>query len=354
MGRIYTAPRLVLVWLGSQPHWHEGIPGLEKMALHVPDSQLPPFLGYMYDEKRSISSMQLAQSLDLVRDGCKPLEYEGNLALELTQRLWFKRTWVLQEFLLAEQVVFIYGDQQISKEAVRKAFIWAYASNSGGYMSGKDIVAIPRFVTELWSSHVVSFPRLLDARNFLLQGERLTLEQWIRLSSGRRASDPRDLVFVGLNLVKEDCVCIDRDALQLKSVGASNELRPTLPPRPTKNALSIPNPGLQPTMKSTTLLPRGLWSKLETDYKASGADVSVNLAACLLSQGLEGISQLLSLAARPISDDYEGEIWQLPEPEPSYSVLSNTPSWAPHLGSWNVCTSHRRSLRQTGPRNDDM
>lgn len=396
MRRIYTAAKLVLVWLGARSRWHEGISGLEKMAQHVPDDQLPPFLGFVYDEEKSIPSMKLAESLELLREGCKPLEFKGNLAFELTQRLWFKRTWVLQEFLLAEQVVFVYGGQQISKEAVRKAFIWAYASKRGGYMSGKDPLTLPRIVTEWWSSHAVAFPRLLDARESVLQGTRLTLEQWMRLSSGRRATDPRDLVYVGLNLLKKDCVRIKRDVLQLESVGASNALRPplpprrhksalqlksvgassvlrpplpprpnksalqlegvgasnslksALPPRPNESTLSISNSDMQPTMKSTTLLPRGLWSKLEVDYEATDAEVSVNLAACLLSQEVGGVSQLLSLAARPIGDNYEGTLLALLDLEQSHCNLSNTPSWAPGLGSWNVCTWSRKSRDRLG------
>lgn len=262
------------------------------------------------------------------------LSSEAILALELTQRLWFTRVWVLQEYLLARRVVFSYAGQQISKEAIRKAFIWVYANTGERRTRHKGLSLYSEVFAKMWSSHGLEFPFLLTAREAVLHGQDLTLVEWIRACRGRQAGDPRDFVFAGLSLLGKDRVWIDREALQLER---SNDCTPPLAPRPNTSELAGRKLATQPQDESTTLLPRGLWENLEPLYEATEAEVFINLAACILSKGPNQVSGLLSTAARPIYDFALGA-FSLIHPISS-TFDGGVPSWAPVLGSWTVCAT---------------
>lgn len=334
MSSIYASANLVFVWLGSHARGRRGIPGLEKMAQSLTDDQLPPFRFNSTDKEELALLIETAESLELSGGSRDPLIFESFLTLELTQRLWFTRIWVLQEYLLARKVVFYYADTQLSNEAIRKAFVWSYTNTSADKLQDSAASSFFGLGATFWSSHGLDFSFLAEARKAVLRGRNLTLEEWIRICRGRQAGDPRDFVFAGLSLLGRDCVWIDRDALQL---GCFEESPPALPPRPGTNDSIAATACRGSHKKSTTLLPNGLWAKLEPHYKASEAEVFVNLAACILSKGPDQVSRLLSLASRPING------WDMKEFEslrPTSSTFDGgIPSWAPVLGSWTVRVS---------------
>lgn len=83
---------------------------------------------------------------------------------------------------------------------------------------------------------------------------------------------------------------------------------------------------------SSVPLPKGLWCVIEIDYKASEAEILVNVAACLLSQNEPHSLDLLSIAARPRDAD---DLLKAPLKCKS-SKTYDLPSWVPALGSWTV------------------
>ncbi|KAB8221216.1 hypothetical protein BDV33DRAFT_202697 [Aspergillus novoparasiticus] len=96
MGRIYQSAELVLVSLGDySSKLAQGLPELEALAQRPP-RELPPFELLIDDERTSTT----AASSDPFKNDRFCISAAAMTALDLTNRQWLKRIWVLQEFFL--------------------------------------------------------------------------------------------------------------------------------------------------------------------------------------------------------------------------------------------------------------
>lgn len=184
----------------------------------------------------------------------------------------------------------------------------------------------------------------LQAREAFQQGDMWTLRQWLWACRGRSATDPRDLVFAGLSLIKPGMLTIDSNLCIVESAPletAAERVFPrrhyypqTIPPLRMKNASrSLHTEMANSTTELSSLLPKGLWPTLKADYTVDPAEVLVNTAACLLTH--TGTRELLSIAARTSRPNaYTSEWWVSPGDN---LVVEDLPSWAPAPGSWTVC-----------------
>lgn len=149
----------------------------------------------------------------------------------MTNRQWFKRIWVLQEFLLAKQAVFLCGERQVSLEALLTASTWTY--QDPGLMRGhepKTWSIMMAYLVPLPMAHIDDIPNTLFARQAINQGRRLALREWPRACQGCQAKDSRDFVFGCLSLIHPESLRIDRQRLQLGE-HADSDVAPPLPPR---------------------------------------------------------------------------------------------------------------------------
>ncbi|QRD94304.1 hypothetical protein F9C07_2215658 [Aspergillus flavus] len=331
MGRIYQSADLVLVWLGDcSSKLAQGLPELEALAQRPP-RELPPFELLIDDESTSTT----AASSAFFKNDRFCISAAAMTVLDLTNRQWFKRIWVLQEFCLAKHVVFLYGKHYVSLQALLTSFIWAYQNPGEAMKPEKGWNIAKTYILPRWFSHTGDIPNVLLARKAIAQGHKLTLREWLLTCKGRSATDPKDFVFGGLSLIYPESLRIDKQRLQPGDYANSTH-PPPLPPRPGTRA---PNSN-QPTMERPTAmvgvsissvpLPKGLWSVIEIDYKASEAEILVNVAACLLSQNEPHSLDLLSIAARPRDAD---DLLKAPLKCKS-SKTYDLPSWVPALGSW--------------------
>ncbi|KOC09605.1 hypothetical protein AFLA70_1g009091 [Aspergillus flavus AF70] len=331
MGRIYQSADLVLVWLGDcSSKLAQGLPELEALAQRPP-RELPPFELLIDDESTSTT----AASSAFFKNDRFCISAAAMTVLDLTNRQWFKRIWVLQEFCLAKHVVFLYGKHYVSLQALLTSFIWAYQNPVEAMKPEKGWNIAKTYILPRWFSHTGDIPNVLLARKAIAQGHKLTLREWLLTCKGRSATDPKDFVFGGLSLIYPESLRIDKQRLQPGDYANSTH-PPPLPPRPGTRA---PNSN-QPTMERPTAmvgvsissvpLPKGLWSVIEIDYKASEAEILVNVAACLLSQNEPHSLDLLSIAARPRDAD---DLLKAPLKCKS-SRTYDLPSWVPALGSW--------------------
>lgn len=165
-------------------------------------------------------------------------------------------------------------------------------------------------------SNILLIPRLLETRARLQQGVAPTLEQWLELTKGREASDPRDFINGGLSLLKSEDLRINK-SLYLRDAQDGPDL----------------------------------WERLEVNYDASTTEVLRNVAACLLSQ--PGGIKLLSIASRvrdeqTFDDGYveartmqSGNNVPIVPPnrhgdlEEADDELKALPSWIPSPNSWS-------------------
>ncbi|KAI1318866.1 hypothetical protein F5Y16DRAFT_406177 [Xylariaceae sp. FL0255] len=104
-----------------------------------------------------------------------------------------------------------------------------------------------------WGGHLKHIPTLFEPRHLVQSGAKGTLEEWLGLSRGRRATDTRDFLNAGLGLVKQESLVID-SAIQINRDDPSGRHE------------------------------QKLWPYLHAQSKAGMFEVMLNLAACLLSQ----------------------------------------------------------------------
>ncbi|GAB1195989.1 hypothetical protein APSETT444_005254 [Aspergillus pseudonomiae] len=323
-----------------------GLPELEALA-RKPPGDLPPF--DLFPEDKTSTAAASSGLFSLFKDDWSFISAPAMAAFDLSNRHWFKRIWVLQEFFLAKELVFLYGKHQVSLQALLTAFIWAYQNPGKAVKPAKESWDIARaYIMPRWFSHTCDFPSVLLARETITQGRKLTLREWLLTCRGHNATDSRDFVFGGLSLIHPVSLRIDKPRLQPGAYAGSDRRPPPLPPRPGTRAHASNQPIIEcpaamgGASPSLVPLPKGLWHVIEVDYKASEAEVLVNLAACLLSQNEPHGLDLLSIAARP--REPKDLLNTLLKAKPSRTP--DLPSWVPALGSW---TSRVSSNLATAP-----
>lgn len=188
---------------------------------------------------------------------------------------------------------------------------------------------------------------MLQARETFQQGDLWTLGQWLSACSGRSATDPRDLVFAGLSLIKPEMLVIDSNLL----VNTSEFSEPTSKVHVLCRQYypqTIPRCGMRNIgrpfrkeiaefiTKPLPLIPDGLWPNLKADYTVGITELLINTAACLLTH--TGTSELLSIAARTSNPEMYLSDWRIPGDN---LVMEDVPSWVPVPGSWTVCVALR-------------
>lgn len=181
----------------------------------------------------------------------------------------------------------------------------------------------------------------LEARVAFVKGSMWTLRQWLLACRGRSATDPRDLVFGGLSLIKPETLRVDQSLLLVDCAPLDTAPRTLFPLRryypqlipPRKTTLRPSQSKISSsTTERTSLLPDGLWPALKADYTVDIAEVFVNTAACLITH--TGTREVLSVAARTSCPEmYLNEWWLSPSDKIAAEEL---PSWAPSPGSWTV------------------
>ncbi len=183
----------------------------------------------------------------------------------------------------------------------------------------------------------------LQARDTFRDGGLWTLRQWYLVVRGRSATDPRDLIFAGLSLIKPDLLRIDPALLCANPVPepavykvqfALRRYYPRLIPSQNSKNAQRTFQGKKTTKDVTQmpLIPSGLWPKLRVDYTADMAEVFLQAAACLLTH--TGTKEILSLAARTNRREAYYLRWLFcPEDE---IAVEDIPSWIPVPGSFTV------------------
>lgn len=286
MSDIYRAAESVTVWLGRCPQLlSSGVARLEAAQGDLVSIQ---------EEDRRLGKTEM------LGDDSERYAFIG--AAYLLSRRWFGRLWVLQEFCLARQIDIQFGEHHIRPETVvgliqsfkdllegnkegkgRKSEAGItngeFSSSSSASMTATANVGCSVF-RPFWGLHIKFVPVLLDSRDFFQQGMKWSLEDWLRLTRGRSASDNRDFVNAGLALVREASLTIDQ-SMQLEDAFPSSQSGPRL------------------------------WPCLRATSGVDKFEVMLNLAACLLTQSQSVF--ILSIAS--LGND------------------SHLPSWVPDPGT---------------------
>ncbi|KAI0555556.1 hypothetical protein F4679DRAFT_594040 [Xylaria curta] len=236
LSEIYRAAESVTVWLGKCPQLLSS--GVARLEAAQGD------LGPMGRDDVSSGKKRI------LGDDSERHAFIG--AAYLLSRRWFGRLWVLQEFCLAKRIDIRFGEHRIRPETV-VGLIQSFKNvleGKDGDEKGKSGYGFATFFRPFWGLHIKFVTPLLESRDFFQQGMQWSLEEWLRLTKGRSASDNRDFVNAGLALIRQASLAIDQ-SMQLEDTSQSG--------------------------------PR-LWSSLHATAGLDRFEVMLNLAACLLTQ----------------------------------------------------------------------
>ncbi|KAI0411285.1 hypothetical protein F5X98DRAFT_383953 [Xylaria grammica] len=240
LSEIYRSAESVTVWLGKCPQLLSS--GVARFEAAQGD------LGPMEKEDEQGGKKQM------LGDDSEQYAFIG--AAYLLSRRWFGRLWVLQEFCLARRIIIRFGEHFIRPETVVgliKSFKYSLEGKGGENGKGKNEFGFTNVFRPFWGLHIKFVPPLLESREFFQQGLKWSLEEWLRLTNGRCATDNRDFVNAGLALIREASLTIDQ----------SMQLEDSFPSSPSG--------------------PR-LWPRLYATAGVEKFEVMLNLAACVLTQ----------------------------------------------------------------------
>lgn len=215
MNLIYINATRVLVWLGRESStssaifngFKESIKFLKLLISHAPESRFFPFMPV--DHCAECENYTLTRRAwngvgdDFALDDVTNL---SEAFVQLLQRPWWKRVWVLQEFVLAKEVMFFCGSRSIE---------WKYLQTNLNVLARQARRAAKHQEGGL-GRRVRTNHQLLELLNetfpfFLLQQSSdqptkalPTLENLLAISSGFDATDCRDKIFALLGVLSDD------------------------------------------------------------------------------------------------------------------------------------------------------
>lgn len=181
MSRIFQEAESALVWLG---------PASEdsKTAMNALDR-----LGVVLDSPHESFDDASQRAFDLLSN----LYDDVSSTLQsLLTRSWWKRIWVVQEFALAKDVVFLCGDTQLSWRSCQAALEALTAFNAEHTDKPRQARLHDRRLRQLQTHRFSRILRLFKIRNDLQRQRRPTMWDLLTLKGfGMRATDDRDFIY---------------------------------------------------------------------------------------------------------------------------------------------------------------
>jgi hypothetical protein len=156
MQRIYSSAKLVMVWLGTT--FMDDIRSLEHVAALGIDLSRIRIQGQDTDK----IIVPLDSGVDAKDVYCAYLASYSVISCQ-----WFKRVWVVQELCLAQNVIYMIGDHEISINALLTALRLFPQAGHLFSEKGFDVIFSER-VGKLWGSHLYN-----GTLNILERNERL-------------------------------------------------------------------------------------------------------------------------------------------------------------------------------------
>lgn len=199
MGQIYANAAVVSVWLGDivQDHVSPGEVLRERQASHLPgvhNRRLVPSLA-------SFTLDHLAAILDN-EDFSQDLAHS---IYDIIRASYWRRAWVIQEFLLARKIHIYYGDAQID-EAVFRAALLEEIGSKCDTTNSTDLLNRRHLLAE-WPPLIFVAQRQLKTRAQMKR----PFYDLLSAHANAECEDPRDIIFSLLSLIKhEERIMLDR------------------------------------------------------------------------------------------------------------------------------------------------
>ena len=189
MKDVYQSACLVLAWLGQKENDSDrAVQCLEWLYVfvieNIPEKKMhkPLHLSHLSEYARFLSTTAL-KSLDFGKGASHQIPF--NALIALFRRPWWRRLWVIQEFALAKDLLFLCGSDVLPLAWIRSAVTACYA-----YLPLAKDVEETDLIRKIIFYMIRSDSLISCNRSSGLQ----RLMQAVRIS-GRECSDPRDYVF---------------------------------------------------------------------------------------------------------------------------------------------------------------
>jgi Heterokaryon incompatibility protein (HET) len=190
MANIYGLAEEVFVWLGKTSPFTEKIP-----------SFLASLPSYVDQDQQEIST-RAKQPMNREALLSNPIPILENSVSKwlgiilLFRRHWFRRTWVLQEVMLAKEITFCLGNHVISENALINAAEWV-----GFLLPQTSAIPIADSLVNQYIAETPTMIKTLKRRNQFRNGVRWQLEDYLMAARGREVTDEKDIAFAGYSLV---------------------------------------------------------------------------------------------------------------------------------------------------------
>lgn len=176
MTRIYRGARVVLIWLGEEDGETDDAIDLLRLVAETPLDLLK--------SDAYLDASYLPQLRD--KDGIAAIVDRWRVARSLLDRTWFYRMWVIQEVLVARQLLVICGSKMVA---------WSILAKASEKFEHLDPHVGSR------SSEGRAY-KLASCQTKLIDHGLVDLHEMMTLSTTFIASDPRDQVFALLGITK--------------------------------------------------------------------------------------------------------------------------------------------------------
>jgi hypothetical protein len=177
MGSIYKKARIVLAWLGPEQDKSTEVIEIIKQ-LHETIISDADAMGNI-EALSKPAPRELLETLKLSTSNCSlaslATSRQRELAALLQGRPFWKRAWILQEMLLAENVVLLCGPTALNFHQVYTVFNWLMSVPSS-FPTAVDSQEWARFRTA-YNMSLVGFLRLAT-EEYLKRGQRLTRRKY--------------------------------------------------------------------------------------------------------------------------------------------------------------------------------
>ena len=185
MREIYSQPGTVLIWLGTaRIHDGAGVRLIERLWKNL--------------KRAGALQRSASPAFRLAAEGLPENDGEAYAAVHsILQRPWFSRIWIIHEYIMAKDRVFMCGNHRLSSEVALGVAAAAMRESQGlliatSYQSDTD--ASSPYLNP-YTPHSLEPPHKAD--------ENLSLTMMLSLTQNFEVTDPRDRVFGLVGLAKD-------------------------------------------------------------------------------------------------------------------------------------------------------
>ena len=206
MSRIYSLAEKVVAWIGEVPATLEMFKAVDVFVFYANLLQ-----------SVSLADVQTQSPAEILPTYDQALTFMTVVLFYILSRRWFSRAWIVQEVVVAKDLVLLFGRHELSAEMFMRVSEFVNDPVRRGVIS----TLVLSLLLPVFGTSVPSFRELLNARTEFDMEKLWDLEEFLLTVRGRSSSEPRDMVFAGLGLIDKTSLSIKGELTQQANGGWS-------------------------------------------------------------------------------------------------------------------------------------